>query len=564
MSINVVLWPLLAAWRGPLPAPQRAGEPQMSIKMTVSLLQKCNSDAARLAKMLSKDQLKSECEARSLRVTGTKSELAPRLLVALQAEAELGNAPPTATLPPPPADAPPRRTAVPLPRRPPPRAPPAPVESPPPLAPPPPAAEAAPFTQSGAGNPADSLEMWESSSTGSDLELTVLGSGACNPSPTRGASCLALRVRDGYWLFDVGEGTQVQLQRCCVRPGKIDRIFVTHAHGDHCFGLPGLLCLIARGREQGAPPVQICGPHGIRAFLRVALSFTGTRMLPRYVVHELHDIPDLNRRNPSTPLLMAKCAPPERETEWGEQPGGRDIPPSETAQLDGSWWTLDEGTADGALSVKAAPLRHTVPCVGYAVAESSKPGRLQPELVMPHVMRNADAIRAEWGVRDPRSLLKRVAALGPSERLVLPDGHALVGSEVLGEARKGRKVVVLGDCSDCSLATPIAYGADLLCHEATNAYLPRWGDTGGFGRHERDTISHGHSTPQMAGRAARAVGARALLLTHFSQRYLPHVTPMIDQIREMAAGEAGLPLERTHAAYDSLVVPIWQPDREKD
>ena len=49
---------------------------------------------------------------------------------------------------------------------------------------------------------------------------------------------------------------------------------------------------------------------------------------------------------------------------------------------------------------------------------------------------------AEWGVRDPRSLLKRVAALGPSERLVLPDGHALVGSEVLGEARKGRKVVV--------------------------------------------------------------------------------------------------------------------------
>ena len=81
MSINVVLWPLLAAWRGPLPAPQRAGEPQMSIKMTVSLLQKCNSDAARLAKMLSKDQLKSECEARSLRVTGTKSELAPRLRI---------------------------------------------------------------------------------------------------------------------------------------------------------------------------------------------------------------------------------------------------------------------------------------------------------------------------------------------------------------------------------------------------------------------------------------------------------------------------------------------------
>ena len=130
------------------------------------------------------------------------------------------------------------------------------------------------------------------------------------------------------------------------------------------------------------------------------------------------------------------------------------------------------------------------------------------------------------------------------------DGHALVGSEVLGEARKGRKVVVLGDCSDCSLATPIAYGADLLCHEATNAYLPRWGDTGGVGRRERDTISHGHSTPQMAGRAARAVGARALL-THFSQRYLPHATPMIDQIREMAAGEPEVALGATPCNYGS-------------
>ena len=109
----------------------------------------------------------------------------------------------------------------------------------------------------------------------------------------------------------------------------------------------------------------------------------------------------------------------------------------------------------------------------------------------------------------------------------------------------------------------ISLRCDLLVHEATNAYLPTWGDRGGAARLERETARHGHSTPQMAGRAARAVGARALLLTHFSQRYLPHVTPMIDQIREMAAGEAGLPLERTHAAYDSLVVPIWQPDREK-
>ena len=66
-------------------------------------------------------------------------------------------------------------------------------------------------------------------------------------------------MKDSFWLFDTGEGTQVQLQRCMVRPALVDKIFVTHAHGDHTFGLPGLLCLIARGRKQDAPPLEIYG-----------------------------------------------------------------------------------------------------------------------------------------------------------------------------------------------------------------------------------------------------------------------------------------------------------------
>ena len=563
--------------------PQRArlvASADQSIDHT-ALLAECNGDASTLAKLLSKEQLKKMCAERKLRVSGTKSDLAPRLLAALVEDQPQGV--PPAPIAPTKAAAPPAhsqeaaavgaRAGSSSPSRPAPRPSHLPAK-----------AASGAGARVAAGQPASHLasvaQPLASTSTGCDWELTVLGSGSCNPSPWRGASCSALRVRDSIWLFDVGEGTQVQLQRCMIKPAKIDRIFITHAHGDHCFGLPGLLCLISRGRGQGAPPVEIYGPAGLRAFVRTAVMFTRTRMLPPYVVHELHEMPPPKQATlramrggaaqPGAPQAAAGHSA-DRQTggdvrrwggttrdgyQWGEVAGGRDLLPRDHL----NWWQLLRFED---VTVSAAPVQHTVTCVGFIVTEDSRPGRLQPELALPKLLANRQAIKDEWGVRDPRALLKKVKELGREEEMRLPDGTTILGREVLGEPRRGRKVVLLGDCCDASLCAHLAQGADLLVHEATNAYLPTYGDTGGGEALERTTIAHGHSTPQMAGRTAARFGARALLLTHFSQRYHPAQRGVMRAIKKLALGSSSLPDDSVATAHDALTVPVWQPDRAK-
>ncbi len=73
------------------------------------------------------------------------------------------------------------------------------------------------------------------------MQIEFLGTGAGAPGKFRNVSSLALRLleeRNSIWLFDAGEGTQHQILRTTIKPRKIDKIFITHLHGDHIFGLP--------------------------------------------------------------------------------------------------------------------------------------------------------------------------------------------------------------------------------------------------------------------------------------------------------------------------------------
>ncbi|AGT32650.1 ribonuclease Z [Geobacillus genomosp. 3] len=111
------------------------------------------------------------------------------------------------------------------------------------------------------------------------MELLFLGTGAGVPAKERNVSSVALQLLDergATWLFDCGEATQHQILHTAIRPRRIEHIFITHLHGDHLFGLPGLLS--SRSFQSGETPLTVFGPKGIRAFVETTLSVSGTRL----------------------------------------------------------------------------------------------------------------------------------------------------------------------------------------------------------------------------------------------------------------------------------------------
>ena len=73
------------------------------------------------------------------------------------------------------------------------------------------------------------------------FELTILGSSSAVPTSKRNLTAHVLNVHERFFLIDCGEGTQIQIRKNKIRFGKINHIFISHLHGDHIFGLFGLI-----------------------------------------------------------------------------------------------------------------------------------------------------------------------------------------------------------------------------------------------------------------------------------------------------------------------------------
>lgn len=111
------------------------------------------------------------------------------------------------------------------------------------------------------------------------MEIYFLGTNAGVPTLQRNVTSVALRLleeRRTFWMFDCGEGTQHQVLRSPLRLGKLEKLFITHLHGDHLFGLPGLIS--SRGYQGGTSPLTVYGPPGLKAYLDISLSVSQSRI----------------------------------------------------------------------------------------------------------------------------------------------------------------------------------------------------------------------------------------------------------------------------------------------
>ena len=127
------------------------------------------------------------------------------------------------------------------------------------------------------------------------IEIVFLGTSSMQPTKTRNHSAILLSYEKENMLFDCGEGTQRQMRTIGVKPAKITRLFISHWHGDHVFGIPGLLS--SMGADNFANKLYIYGPKGTKKYLEHLLkSFASKDIIPFEVI-EVKEGVVLNQEN---------------------------------------------------------------------------------------------------------------------------------------------------------------------------------------------------------------------------------------------------------------------------
>lgn len=163
------------------------------------------------------------------------------------------------------------------------------------------------------------------------FELHILGCGSALPTTRHFPTSQVVNLRDKLFMIDCGEGAQLQFRKSRLKFSRLGHIFISHLHGDHCFGLLGLIStlnLLGRTAE-----LHIHSPKGLEELLAPMLDFFNRQMTYKVLFHEF-------------------------ETK--------------------------EATViyeDRSMTVTTIPLRHRMPCCGFLFAEKQRPNHILREMI---------------------------------------------------------------------------------------------------------------------------------------------------------------------------------------
>lgn len=163
------------------------------------------------------------------------------------------------------------------------------------------------------------------------FELHILGCGSALPTTRHFATSQVVNLRDKLFMIDCGEGAQMQLRKSRLKFSRLNHIFISHLHGDHCFGLMGLIStfgLLGRTAE-----LHIHSPKGLEELLTPMLNFFCHTLAYKVIFHEFDT----------------------RQTSVVYE--------------------------DRSMTVTTIPLQHRIPCCGLLFAEKARPNHIIRDMV---------------------------------------------------------------------------------------------------------------------------------------------------------------------------------------
>ena len=284
------------------------------------------------------------------------------------------------------------------------------------------------------------------------FEVIILGSSSATPMFNRNPTAQLLNCNEKFYLIDCAEGTQQQLIKFNLKASKIDYIFISHLHGDHYFGLIGLLSsLHLNGRIK---PLHIFAPKALQEILELQFKHSDTNL--KYEL--IHKFTDATKSE-----------------------------------------VIFENND---VTVEIIVLNHRIPCTGFKFTEKK---RLRKLLV--------DKLEQDEIPLELYPLLKRGVDLD------LPDGLVIKNIDYTTDSADPRSYAYCSDTIYDERYFETIKNCDTLYHEATFLHELL----------ERAKETH-HTTALQAAQVAKIVGAKKLIIGHFSSRYKTLVE-LLDEAR---------------------------------